>query len=60
MTDQRKGAEGKVEPGYLCLCSAGRPLCARKRGRLHFHLHEEKPEVKVPFRRNKGSPRESI
>lgn len=31
-----------------------------ERVRLHFHLHEEKPEVKVPFRRDKGSPRERI
>lgn len=60
MTDQRKGAEGKVKPSYVCslLSRELSSLCARER--LHFHRHEEKPEVKVPFRSQKGSPGESI
>ena len=55
MTHQRKGAEGKVEPGYVCSLLSREALCERER--LHFHLLEEKLEVKVPFRRDKGSPR---
>lgn len=57
MTDQRKGAEGKEDSGYLC-SQLSRESPVHWREKLHFHLHEEKPEVKVPFRRDKGSPRE--
>lgn len=61
MRDQRKRAEGKVEPGYVCSpLSREAPVCYTERKRLHFHPHKEKPEVMVPFRRDKGSPRESV